>query len=68
MFAGSSRQAGKLKLLYQPPEAVQKAGLEVISLELPYDSIMALSKDDLYTALEEMIQKEFHLKLSVSVV
>ena len=66
MCTGSSGQVGKLKLLYQPPEAVQKAGLGVISLELPYDSVMALSKDHLYTALEEMVQKHFHLKLSVS--
>lgn len=65
-FSGTRSKVGKLKLVYALPEPVRKAGLSTVSVELPYDSAMALSKDNLNKALEEMVDTHVHLKLSVS--
>lgn len=65
--SGRGDKVGKLVLVYELAEVVKKAGLSTITLELPYDSAMALSEGNLHKTLEQMIETHFHLKLSVSV-
>ena len=64
---GRGEKAGGLKLVYNLPEAVRKAGLTSIKLDLPYGSVLALDKGhSLCNTLEQLIHQHFHLKLSVS--
>lgn len=68
MCAGEvKRRVGGLKLLYRLPDSVREAGLTSVSLEIPYESLLSLNKENsLYKMTEKLIHQHFHLKLSVS--
>lgn len=64
---GTRGKVRGLKLVYNLPEPVREAGLSSVTLDLPFDSIMSLSRDNtLSQMIEEMVHTHFHLKLSVS--